>query len=195
MNFFTKQWRTLLLSAVLVVGVCLVGCADKPTVLVGQWVHVSGVTSNKPEKIEMFSNGTGVIDGEVSITWKVENKRLMLLSSLKGLACDYKVADYELTLVYDDDKSATFVKKEKLGDYEKKVKTMCDEIGLDGSFVRVNKASVVYKELDPKSEIIRYVKEGEFLEILSSGESWYKVKIDGRVGFLGGGNAVRCFSD
>jgi len=121
MNFFTKRWRTLLLAAVLVVGaVCVSGSAEKPAALVGQWVHVSGVTTNKPEKLEMFSDGTGVIDGEVSMTWKVENKRLMLLTSSKGLACDYKVAGYELTLKYDDDYSATFVKKDKLEEYKKK---------------------------------------------------------------------------
>jgi hypothetical protein len=42
----------------------------------------------------------------------------------------------------------------------------------------------VYAKLDPKSEIIRQVKKGEYLELLSKGESWYKVKVDGKDGFL-----------
>jgi len=42
----------------------------------------------------------------------------------------------------------------------------------------------VYVKLDPKSEIIRQTKKGEYLELLSRGDSWYKVKVDGREGFL-----------
>jgi hypothetical protein len=42
----------------------------------------------------------------------------------------------------------------------------------------------VYVRLDPKSEIIRQVKKGEYLELLSKGELWYKVKVDGKDGFL-----------
>jgi hypothetical protein len=42
----------------------------------------------------------------------------------------------------------------------------------------------VYTKLDPKSDIIRQVKKGEYLELLSQGESWYKVKVDGKDGFL-----------
>jgi len=42
----------------------------------------------------------------------------------------------------------------------------------------------VYAKLDPKSEIIRQVKKGEYLELLSKGESWYKVKVDGKDGYL-----------
>lgn len=42
----------------------------------------------------------------------------------------------------------------------------------------------VYTELDPKSDIIRQTKKGEYLELLSRGELWYRVKVDGREGFL-----------
>jgi len=42
----------------------------------------------------------------------------------------------------------------------------------------------VYTTLDPKSEIIRQVKKGEYLELLSKGELWYKVKVDGKDGYL-----------
>jgi hypothetical protein len=42
----------------------------------------------------------------------------------------------------------------------------------------------VYTKLDPKSDIVRQVRKGEYLELLSKGESWYKVKVDGKEGFL-----------
>jgi len=53
-------------------------------------------------------------------------------------------------------------------------------------YVFVKKPSVVYTKLDPKSEIIRMVKKGEYLELLRKGEngSWYEVKVDGRIGYL-----------
>jgi len=42
----------------------------------------------------------------------------------------------------------------------------------------------IYVKLDPKSEIIRQTKKGEYLELLSKGDSWYKVRVDGKDGFL-----------
>ena len=42
----------------------------------------------------------------------------------------------------------------------------------------------VYKELDPKSPIIRQVKKGEYLELIYDGTSWNKVKIDGQEGWI-----------
>jgi len=44
----------------------------------------------------------------------------------------------------------------------------------------------VYAKLDPKSDIIRQVRKGEYLELLRVGESgsWYEVKVDGKIGFL-----------
>jgi hypothetical protein len=54
-------------------------------------------------------------------------------------------------------------------------------------YVEVKKAFPnVYAKLDPKSEIIRQVKKGEYLELLRKGVNgvWYEVKVDGRVGYL-----------
>jgi hypothetical protein len=42
----------------------------------------------------------------------------------------------------------------------------------------------VYKELDPKSPIIRQVKKGEYLELVYDGETWHKVKVDGQIGWI-----------
>jgi len=42
----------------------------------------------------------------------------------------------------------------------------------------------IYVKLDPKSDIIRQTRKGEYLELLSKGDSWYKVRVDGKDGFL-----------
>ena len=93
---------------------------NRPSELVGHWEHASGATRGKPEKLELFKDGTGVVDGGGSISWKVENKRLVLLSPMQGLVCNYKVSGYELTLAYDDGNSAIFVRKGKLGEFKAK---------------------------------------------------------------------------
>jgi len=123
MRFFGRQgWeRTLLLMAMVVIGVVCVSYGQtKPPALVGQWIFADGYKSSKvPNKIELFSDGTGVMDDR-SLTWKVENKRLMLLTSSVGIAADYKVSGYELVLTYDDMSSTAFVKKGMLEEYRKK---------------------------------------------------------------------------
>jgi tetratricopeptide (TPR) repeat protein len=111
--------RMVMLSAL--ASVCLMGCGggDRPSALVGRWVHYEGTTRDKPEDIELFKDGTGVLD-KGSVTWKVENKRLVFLSALQGLSCNYNVQGHELILAYDDEKSATFVKMEHFEEYKKK---------------------------------------------------------------------------
>ena len=100
----------------------------RPPELVGQWEHASGVTGDKPEKMELFKDGTGVVDGG-TISWKIENKRLVILSSSIGLACNYKISGYELSLAYDDGDSAIFVRKGKLEEYKVKVeKAKAEEV-------------------------------------------------------------------
>lgn len=42
----------------------------------------------------------------------------------------------------------------------------------------------VYKELDPKSPLIKQVKKGEYLELVYDGETWHKVKVDGEIGWI-----------
>jgi uncharacterized protein (TIGR02145 family) len=95
------------------------GGQTRPSEVVGQWEHASGATRGKPEALELFKDGTGVVDGG-TISWKVENKRLVFLSSMQGLVCNYKVSGYELALAYDDGDSAIFVKKGKLQDFKVK---------------------------------------------------------------------------
>lgn len=42
----------------------------------------------------------------------------------------------------------------------------------------------IYKELDPKSPLIKQVKKGTYLELVYDGETWHKVKIDGQIGWI-----------
>jgi len=59
--------------------------------------------------------------------------------------------------------------------------TECEDI----RFVKVKESYFnIYVRLDPKSEIIRQTKKGECIELLSSGDSWYKVRVDGKDGFM-----------
>ena len=96
------------------------GGQTRPLEVVGQWEHASGATRGKPEALELFKDGTGVVDGKGSVSWKVENKRFVILSPMFALSCNYKVSGYELTLAYDDGDSAIFVKKGKLEDFKAK---------------------------------------------------------------------------
>lgn len=60
-----------------------------------------------------------------------------------------------------------------------------EEEKIDIKWVQVKAAFPnVYKELDPKSEIVQKVKKGDFLELLSEGDVWLKVKVDGQTGYL-----------
>lgn len=42
----------------------------------------------------------------------------------------------------------------------------------------------VYKDLDPKSEVIGTVHKGEHLELINTGDSWYQVKYRETTGWL-----------
>jgi hypothetical protein len=82
--------------------------AARPPAFVGHWLHESGSTKGKPEDMELFNDGTGVCD-RVTISWKVEDKRFVLLSSLMGFTSDYEVSGYRLTLTDKEGKSSTYV--------------------------------------------------------------------------------------
>jgi len=94
----------------------------RPAELVGQWEYGSGERVERPDKMELFKDGTGVVDGRGSISsWKVENKRFVILSSWYTLSCNYKISGYELTLIDDDGGDTTiFVRKGKLEEFKTK---------------------------------------------------------------------------
>jgi uncharacterized protein (TIGR02145 family) len=117
MNFITRHGRTLLFTAVLVVGSVCVSNGDNPSALVGQWVDM-----NDGATIELFKDGTGAIDDN-SITWKTEGKRFVLSSGNKSKIVDYNLSGYELTMTYDDGYITVLVKKDKVEEYKKRVIT------------------------------------------------------------------------
>jgi len=54
-------------------------------------------------------------------------------------------------------------------------------------YVEVKKhlSNVYLTNTDPKpDQIVRQVRKSEYIELLSQGDSWYKVRVDGRDGFL-----------
>lgn len=52
-------------------------------------------------------------------------------------------------------------------------------------YVAVSKAFVnVYKDLDPKSMVVGQARKGDHLELIASGEAWYKVKMGNNEGWL-----------
>jgi uncharacterized protein (TIGR02145 family) len=114
MRFITLRLvLPLLLSAAAVFGtVMLYGCGGGKSELIGKWVYIVG--SDKTSKddegsMELFKDGTGVVAGSGSITWKIENKRFVMLSAIGGVACDYDVSGSLLTLK-DGGDSSKFVK-------------------------------------------------------------------------------------
>jgi hypothetical protein len=48
----------------------------------------------------------------------------------------------------------------------------------------------IYRFLDPKSELIKLAKRGEFYELVYEGTSWYQIKIKESVGWLEHTNGV-----
>jgi uncharacterized protein (TIGR02145 family) len=92
----SKGFFATTLAASIALVLALTGCDGGKSALVGHWVHESGAAEGKPENMELFNDGTGVCDG-LNISWKVENKRFVLLSSSKEFASDYEVSGYRLT--------------------------------------------------------------------------------------------------
>jgi len=92
------------------------GSGTMSSQLVGHWVYGIG-DPNMFEKLELFKDGTGVTSKN-TISWKVEDKRLVILSSNFGRSCDYKISGNALTLINDDGDSAIFVRKGKLEEFK-----------------------------------------------------------------------------
>jgi len=101
------------------------GSGNKPAALTGHWVReyekcsAWGGCKNEIENIELFKDGTGVYDG-IGVTWKIENKRLVILSPLIAMSYDYKISGYELALVDNEGDTTIYVRKEKLEEYKAK---------------------------------------------------------------------------
>jgi len=100
-----KTRRFLLAAGVLLVMAFMVSCVgDDSSAFVGKWITEDGSSApfGLPDNLELFKDGTGVIEGR-SISWKVEDKRFVISSSLKGFASafDYEISGRILTLIDD----------------------------------------------------------------------------------------------
>jgi len=124
MKSLTVFGRALMLAAVLVVGTVYMSCEQAKTAkLVGRWVCAE--CSAPGQEMELFSGGTGLVSqpgmpGDVGMTWKVENKRVIMMVANFGMAYDYKVSGYELILMSEQYGKEIFVKKGKLEEYKRK---------------------------------------------------------------------------
>jgi hypothetical protein len=98
---FSKLAFTAILALALAFTISSCDAANNPSALVGHWL--GGGTDKKPGDMELFKDGTGVCDG-VGVSWKVENKRLVVLSPSLGFASDYEVSGYKLTLADNAEK-------------------------------------------------------------------------------------------
>ena len=105
------------MATVAVAAMVLMGCGGGASALVGNWVLVDGNVRDKPRQMELFQDGTGVVDGNTA-TWKVESERFIIQSATADMACDYKISDMELVLSYDDGSTATFVKEDEVEAWE-----------------------------------------------------------------------------
>lgn len=94
--------------------VVLAGCGGggKPRAFVGQWVHYEGKWRwfDSVNKIELFKDGTGIVAGTAT-SWKVENRRFVLLSPSFAQSYNYNLSGSELTFINDDNDSTIYVKK------------------------------------------------------------------------------------
>jgi hypothetical protein len=55
----------------------------------------------------------------------------------------------------------------------------------NGSYVQITKPFAnIYEYLDPQSTIVKQAHKGEYFELVSSGTSWYQVKVKDKVGWL-----------
>jgi tetratricopeptide (TPR) repeat protein len=121
--------------------------------------------------MELCKDGTGVNDDK-SISWKVENERFVILSSGKGLSCDYDVSGSELTLFKDDVDIKKYIKKEmwdilerafkaiKNGKYDEAISGFSEAIKKDPNYVGayIGRANVYAIKKDYDNAIAKYTE-------------------------------------
>jgi len=151
-NHFFKGVVMKKVVAVTQLALCLVlvfcNCGDAgitPSKLVGHWVYeYKSDVGDMVEHMELFKDGTGVMAGlfgNSAISWKVEGKRFVILSSDFGMSRDYKISGYKLTLIDNDGNTKIYVRKENLekfkaqqaAEMEKQAKQICER-GIDALY-------------------------------------------------------------
>jgi len=76
----------------------------------GRWSLVEGPRSHNPEEMDLLKDGTGVVD-KTGVTWKIENGRFYIISSLFGFSSIYNISGSTLTLTTDDGEVLKYKKK------------------------------------------------------------------------------------
>jgi hypothetical protein len=65
------------------------------------------------------------------------------------------------------------------------VVSVCFAFAGDGKYVEVKKPFAnIYEFLDPKSNVLKQVKQGDVLDLVYEGTSWYQVRVKEKVGWL-----------
>jgi len=98
---------------IMIIGFTLLACGtvSNPSVFVGKWELESGYFPF--DKVELFKDGTGIIDEVGSFSWKVVNNRFVITHTWFALACDYEVSGVKITLTTDDGDRGIFINKNK----------------------------------------------------------------------------------
>ena len=109
--------KKILVSAIFMVFMVImfVSCGGNGTSsLVGSWLLEDGQSFYGVEEFYTFlKDGTGIVDTEYAISWKIENRRFIIIyesSFYPNKELDYKVSGKILTITYADGKSYTYIK-------------------------------------------------------------------------------------
>jgi len=95
---------SVMLVCLLAFSLVFVSCGNSASKLEGTWETESGDSN-----LELSKDGTGKWDG-YSITWKIENKRLVFTGSGLTFSYSYQLSGSTLT-VTDDDETTVFKRK------------------------------------------------------------------------------------
>jgi tetratricopeptide (TPR) repeat protein len=157
MNFITRQGRTLLLTAVLVVvGFISVGYGQGASSLVGIWVPDGGGTapSGFPDKMELLSDGTCILEGR-SASWKTSGERLFFMNvgGSSGFAYNYNMSNSALVLINDHGQGAAY-RKHRPGDKPLPTKREQEIANL------MNMGNSMIKQLDERGKM--YYDNGQY---------------------------------
>lgn len=84
-------------------------CGGGESALIGKWTPESNrVPSGFPYDLELSKEGKGICD-KVSISWKIDKNRLIVISSKTSFALNYTLSGSTLTLADDNNESAKYL--------------------------------------------------------------------------------------
>jgi uncharacterized protein (TIGR02145 family) len=133
------------LGGVVLLAAC--GGGGGKAAFVGSWVHYEG--KSDIDNFELLKDGTGTLDGEKSVSWKIEKNRFVISSEQLVMSNNYDISNDELTLINDNGDTTLFVKKEsakafyktgtkekEAGNFDNAVAGFTEAIRLDTNFAK-----------------------------------------------------------